>query len=211
MKTGFSLCIFIVMAFFSCIPSAPAKLQYIVYAAPDGPLGDDLNAYWEDVYYSKNPCVTCFAITQYPPHISVTGFFFPNPSRSASDYINLINMAIAHTDESYTRAIAVSPKKFNRGYSWDYLSIKSDYLDAFADYFVTLEPKASAKGPDFHITLRDEVLKPQNKITKIQQMQSDLINPKHGAGWLIFLYQKENNEVSLVKVDGNPIRLIPIP
>lgn len=181
-------------------------IQYIVFLRADGPLGADLDKYWTAVRGSD---LDHEAISQYPPHCTITGFF--HPTHDANYYLNAIQQAVVNIGGS--PSVAVSPT-IQHAKTLDYLVLTSNYVKDFGNEFVELVnlPSTLVKGPPgftFHITLRDKTFKRTlNRLQRIQNLQSELIDPSNAAGWLIYLYIKENDVLSPF---GQPVRIIPVP
>lgn len=185
-----------------------ADIQYIVLLRADGPLGADLDDYWDDILnVDKDLCHQ--AIKQYPPHCTITGFF--HPAHSADYYLNAIQQAIINIGG--IPSVDVNPS-IQHGKTLDYIELTSTYISDFGDEFVSLVglPHTLVKGPPgfgFHITLRDKTFKPTlNRLKRIRALQKQFINPSDPAGWLIYLYIRKNDVLTPYL---KPIRIIPVP
>ncbi len=185
-----------------------ANIQYIVLLRADGRLGTDLDNYWNDIL-NVDTDLCHQAISQYPPHCTITGFF--HPTHSADYYLGLISTAVAMTPGPAT--VDVTPT-IQHGNTLDYLELDSPYVTDFGTNFLTLAhlPLTYLKGPkgptgfDFHITLRDKTFKKYlDRLSRIQGLQKRFINPTHSAGWLIYLYIKQNDVLTQY---GQPVRII---
>jgi hypothetical protein len=184
------------------------NIQYIVLLSADGPLGTDLNNYWEAV---KDSDLDHEAISKYPPHCTITSFF--HPTQPASYYLNIIQQAISSI--SSTPYVTVT-SYIQHDKTLDYLILTSSYLTTFGLKFLQLAglPRSFVKGPKgttgftFHITLRDKTFdKSLDRLQRIHDVQDENIDPRDNAGWFIGLYIKENDNP--VQLYGQPIRIVP--
>jgi hypothetical protein len=188
----------------------PPPVQYILHVRPDGPLGRDLNIYYDKVRKSKAPTVAHEALTKYNPHCTVTGFFIP--TLTDEEYLEAIPDAIAVADTQAARSIRVATT-FTRGDQLDYIKLTSAYLSALSQAYIdavglSQKQKKGPPGFTFHVTLRNVVYPTKNteKVKKIQRMQKQYINLKHHAGWNVYLYKCVNNVMIPI---GKPVTLIP--
>lgn len=190
------------------------KIQYAVLLSADGPLGTDLDKYWKVIEDSD---LNHDAISQYPPHCTITGFF--NPKHPASYYFQKIQDAITNVGGIPSVKVRSYPQHDN---TLDYLVLTSnlDYLTDVGVEFLSLAhlPATLVKGPirpkgqkgfTFHITLRDKTFDTElDRLQRIHDLQNQYVHPKDAAGWFIGLYIRENDEKAYLY---DKIRIIPVP
>lgn len=179
-------------ALFLAAANCPAN-DYILYVRPRGSLGKEFKTYWDAVKSDSD--ISHKAITDYPPHCSLTGFFPANQPEKT--YIQAVSDAIksqGSTPGTITIVGLVQGKQTSR---LDYVKLSSSYLLNLTRAFMTNAsvPQHYLKDPQsfpYHITLRDHVFK-QNvvqKMAKIQKLEKK-IDLHAKASWSIFLYERD--------------------
>ena len=174
-------------------PSDTFGSDYILYVRARGSFGDELRSYWSDVKDDSD--IRHSAITSYPPHCSLTGFF---PKEKSKDfYINSVKEAIRSLGNSSKKIIINGLIQGSQTAKLDYIKLSSPYLFAVTQAFVSNAsvPKSYLKDPQlfpYHITLRDHVFQ-QNvtkKMKKIHSLERKIDLQAH-ASWSLFLYEKD--------------------
>ena len=176
--------------------------DYILYVRAQGQLGKELSTYWNAV--KKDSSISHFAITAYPPHCSLTGFF-PNV-KSKNTYIQAVNDAIKSLG-STPRTISINGLvQQNETKNLDYIKLSSSYLLAVTKAFMrnASVPAKYLKNPQtftYHITLRDHIFQKNvaKKMKKIQSLEKK-IHLHAKASWSLFLYERDDNgDLSMIK------------
>ncbi len=198
--------LFAICACAAALFSAPSFANdYILYVRPQKKLGSEFSTYWKAV--KKDSSISHKAITDYPPHCSLTGFFPAN--KSEKTYIKAVNDAIKSLGSARTITIdgLVQGNVTSR---LDYVKLSSSYLLAVTKAFMNNAsvPMSFLKDPKtftYHITLRDHTFQKNadKKLKKIQRLEKK-INLKAKASWSLFLYERDDNG------DITPIKEFPL-
>lgn len=176
--------------------------EYILDASPGGDLRYQLDDYWYDVKATKGKKqdLTNEAIANYPPHISLTGFF--PKELSMDEYIQALEDAVDAQKSKPTiniKKIVQSNKTDAK--SIDYISVSSTYLKNVTKAFMKnlgwtkKQIKDYFKDPSsftYHITLRQKFLTKNNlsaKVKAIHKLQS-AIDIDAPATWSLIIYSK---------------------
>ena len=167
--------------------------DYILYVRPQGQLGNELSTYWKAV--KKDSDISHSAITDYPPHCSLTGFFPKTESKNT--YIQAVDNAIKSLGTT-PRTITINGLvQGNQNAKLDYIKLSSSYLLAVTRAFMSNAsvPSQYLKNPQsftYHITLRKHVFqkKVAKKMKKIQALERK-INLQAHVSWSLFLYERD--------------------
>lgn len=176
--------------------------RYILDAIPGGAFGDQLRTYWSKVETTREKKVdlTNKALDQYPPHVSLTGFF--PKTLSEEKYIHALQEAF---EEQEHKAKTVHIEKLLQGNSTtkekdlDYIKLSSDFFEDVTKAFMKkakIDSKKYFKDPStftYHITLRQYFNENniRSQLKAIHALQ-DKINLKAHAEWSLVLFSDEN-------------------
>lgn len=169
--------------------------DYILYLRARGALGKELRTYWDDVKADSD--ISHKAITNYPPHCSLTGFF--PATKSEKTYIDAVNSAMRSLGNMPRTVTVVGLIQGNATSKLDYIKLSSNYALAVTKAFMTNAsiPSRYLKDPisfTYHITLRNHVFQKnvKKKMKKIQGLEKK-INLHANASWSLFLYERDTN------------------
>ncbi|MDB6080794.1 MAG: hypothetical protein JWO53_66 [Chlamydiia bacterium] len=169
--------------------------DYILYARPHGDLGKEFGEYWNAVKKSKK--LKNEAVTLYPPHCSLTGFFTVNDPKVAPKLEKALEKAFHKTKKSPITLGSLKQKDTMHS-----VSLRSEFLKKITEQFakavsskahVAIRIKPSDK---YHISLASKFNKNASK--KLKQLENK-INLLTDAQWSVCLYKKEHNTLSLIK------------
>lgn len=185
-----------------CMNNVVIAEEYILDASPGGDFRDKLDFYWGQVKATKGKKtdLTNEAIANYPPHVSLTGFFPKKLSRD--EYIQALYDAV----DSQKSKLDVKIKKLvlsnkTDPKSIDYISISSNYLKNVTKAFMKnigwskKEIDEYYKDPSsftYHITLRQKFLATgslSSKVKAIHKLQQG-IDLEASDSWSLILYSK---------------------
>ena len=166
-----------VLALFSIFTIRPAVaegIDYILYVRPGNAFGKELRTYWNDV--KSAPSINHSAITTYPPHCSLTGFFPMTESKAT--YIRAVKDAMDSLDNGSKRVSVNTLVQSKQDQPLDYIKLSSFYLLAVTKAFMKNAsiPSKYLKDPQafpYHITLRNHVYvqNAQKKLKTIQKLE----------------------------------------
>ena len=169
--------------------------DYILYLRARGALGKELRTYWDDVKADSD--ISHKAITNYPPHCSLTGFF--PATKSKKTYINAVNAAMESLGNTPRTISILGLIQGNATSKLDYIKLSSNYALAVTKAFMINAsiPSQYLKNPNsftYHISLRNHVFQKnvKKKMKKIQSLEKK-INLHANASWSFFLYERDNN------------------
>ena len=172
--------------------------EYILYVRARGELGRQLSTYWKAV--KEDSSISHSAITDFPPHCSLTGFFPMDKSKNI--YVQAVENALLQLG-SMPRTITINRLVQSKATSnLDYIQLTSAYLTAVTKKFMSNAsvPQKYLKGPEatvkpftFHITLRDHVFT-KDVIKKMKAIQSleRQIQLNAPVVWSLFLYERDD-------------------
>jgi hypothetical protein len=194
--------------------SVSKEITYILYARPNGELGNQLRRFWKAV---KDKNLANPAVFDYPPHVTLTGFFpIDNPDDSLEEQ-KLIDSLQAAIESVDITPINIAGKSIKTSNSLDYISIKNsvglrnvtkDFLEGAGidpSYFRP-KPKSTI---GYHISLRE---KPDEKISqkklkqltsKIRKLEKDNIdlstpNLQEDTSWRLYIYKKTGKKLEII-------------
>lgn len=196
------LTIAVLSGVFVLVTAAAFGTDCILYVRPRGQLGKQFRTYWDAV--KADPDIAHKAITNYPPHCSLTGFF---PfDKSEKTYIKAVQEAIKSLNGT-PRTITINGLvQGNAKSKLDYVKLSSSFLLAVTKAFMANAsvPQQYLKDPQaftYHITLRDHIFhsKVNKKMKKIQSLEKKIaLNAK--AAWSLFLYERDDNgDLSIIE------------
>lgn len=175
-----------------------SQTQYILFACPDGPLGAEVKAYWNEVL--SDPDLEHKAITFYPPHCSLTRFFNTDLSPAQFDSIlKEVKENLCNTPKKIDVEILVfGPRR-------DYIRMNSPYFYLFSKGFVEKVGQSArmVKNPKvfpYHIILRDHNFKSRKRdehLEKIQKLERE-IDLAVDAQWSITVYARKDDRLEPV-------------
>lgn len=178
---------------FAITPEIATGNEYILYVRPGSRLGSELRTYWNKV--KRDSDISHSAITTYPPHCSLTGFFPKNKSKSA--YVQAVKDAMDSLQDKSKRITVVGLVQGTETQALDYIKLSSSYLLAVTKAFMknASVPSSYLKDPlsfPYHITLRNHVFV-QNVAKKMKKIQSleRKIQLRAKASWSLFLYERD--------------------
>lgn len=171
------------------------NITYILYARPGGLLDAQLENFWNAVKAQKlnNP-----AVTKYPPHITLTGFF-PYNSKKEQDLIDSLKASLEPVGRIIP--IQVNGTQIKQTNGLDYIPIKqSPILHAVAVDFLHgagvkanfIRPKPDAKL-GYHISLREETQgKTTTRVRQLEKANIHLTVPdlQQNTTWALYIYKK---------------------
>jgi hypothetical protein len=192
----------VLFSIFTIRPAITEGVDYILYVRPSNELGKELRTYWNDV--KSDSSISHSAITTYPPHCSLTGFF-PRTEPKAT-YIRAVKDAMDSLDSASKTISVKALVQGNQNQPLDYIQLSSSYLLTVTKAFMKNAsiPSKYLKDPQafpYHITLRNHVYvqNAQKKLKKIQKLERK-IHLKAKASWSLYLYQRDDNgDLSVVK------------
>lgn len=191
----------VLFSLFAMTPEIAHGTEYILYVRPGSKLGAELRTYWNKV--KSDPDISHSAITTYPPHCSLTGFFPKTKSKSA--YVQAVKEAMDSVDALSKKITVVGLVQGTETQALDYIKLSSSYLLAVTKAFMknASVPSSYLKDPQsfpYHITLRNHVFV-QNVAKKMKKIQSleRKIQLKAKASWSLFLYKRDaSGDLSVV-------------
>ena len=187
-------CVLALIGFFDVQPVVAN--EYILYVRPQGQLGKELSKYWKNVKQDSD--ISHLAITKYPPHCSLTGFF--PITKSKAEYIQAVKEAMESLKND-PKNISVGKLVQNSAQkATDYITLSSSYLLAVTEAFMQNASVPSTYLKTFyHITLRNHVFvqNVQKKMKKIQSLERK-INLGAKASWALYLYELDSNDTLTV-------------
>lgn len=187
---------------------------YILYARPGGELGKQLHKFWQDVKAKgiKNP-----AVDDYPPHISLTGFFSGENNKKTEDkLIVALQKAISSKKGNipiHIKGNSIIQKNEHKDNDKDMDDINLDYIpfqfssvlhDVAVDFLHRagadpkfIKPKKGSKI-GYHLTLREKTFgKTTEKIRKLekQDINLDASHLQQNTTWALYIYKKTNGNL----------------
>lgn len=181
--------------------------DYILDLRARGAFGDSLNTYWKAVL--NNPKISHPAITDFPPHCSLTGFFPPKKSKAA--YIKAVQKALSqYKTMPPTVTVGNLVQGANTsGSHFDYIALSSAYALAVTKAFMHNAgvPAQYLKDPSkqtYHITLRNIKFKTTAQMKTIQSLENKIHLNAH-ASWSLFLYERKAPGSKLKVIKEFPI------
>lgn len=183
-----------------------SSTRYILPARPGGRLGSQLDHFWSDVKKAKlnNP-----AVLDYPPHITLTGFFpIKNPDTAAGEQ-RLIRSLQDSIQPATVVPIVIKGTFIVRTDSLDYIpfqnspilkAITINFLDRIPVDANFLRPQPGSKR-GYHITLRQNTN--ANTTKRVRQLENQDIH-LNAAGlqahttWRLCIYKKTGNTLTRI-------------
>ena len=191
----------VLFSLFAMAPEIAHGTEYILYVRPGSKLGTELRTYWNKV--KSDPDISHSAITAYPPHCSLTGFFPKTKSKSA--YVQAVKDAMDSLEDKSKKITVVGLVQGTETQALDYIKLSSSYLLAVTKAFMknASVPSSYLKDPQsfpYHITLRNHVFVQDvaKKMKKIQSLERK-IQLKAKVSWSLFLYKRDaSGDLSVV-------------
>lgn len=127
--------------------------EYILYARLSGAVAEDLNLFWQRC--NEKESLRNEAVTVYPPHITLTGFF-PKAMRK-SEYVAAIS-EILQTNAA-AKNTELGERRLVRKPHLHAVYFKNDFLRLISELFAEKiglpkeRLKATVEMPEFHLTL----------------------------------------------------------
>ncbi|MBX3086809.1 MAG: hypothetical protein KF716_34570 [Anaerolineae bacterium] len=120
-------------------PLSSEYSRLIVYACPTGDLAAQLDAYFAQTRARLGENTA----HQYPPHISLTGFFHDQPA-AIPDYIPALDHALAAVRQLQPSAV-ITMARLNLSDEFHGIEIESAWLKQVIDAFITFAPSATRR------------------------------------------------------------------
>ncbi len=179
----------------------PPSAEYILYACIHGDLEEDLIFFWEACQNQES--YKNEAVTVYPPHISLTGFF-PQVLEEA-DYIESLNQSIAavpvHPSIGLRSNEVLHRKTFHAVY------FQSEYLKSVTEIFaqkIGLPSEKIKPALDYHLTLAHNFRLEANQELQGLEKQIDF-SKSFKASLCLFKSEEEQGQRKLTKVYSKKI------
>lgn len=144
-------------------------------------------------------------VLNYPPHVSLTGFF-PGNATQEEEYIAALRHSIDHARPI---SVKIASKTVQQGPKLDYIPISSPDLLTVTTDFVKLIGvssnfiKGKPKTFGYHISLRNDTNEKTTSAVRKLEAQFIHLNAKNikKTTWAVYLYRKVNNQLEeLVKI-----------
>lgn len=191
-------------------PGGASDTTYILYARPGEALGTQLRHFWNA---NKSQHLNNPAVLNYPPHVTLTGFFpVDNPDDPDQEAILIDALEQAVNEVSGVIPITIGAS-IRQSKNLDTIPISSSVLSPVTVSFLDtaginlsyLRPKP---GSNYHITLREDTQ--GSTTTKVQQLEKKYINLKaqnlqQNTTWSLYIYKKTNGvlmEIHRIPVQG---------
>lgn len=172
---------------------------YIVYACPTGPLAEQIEAYYAESrdHYGPNKA------HDYPPHVTLTGFFQDSPD-ALPGY--LAALADAHENALATRPeMAIHVSELRAGATFCGLIIVSPWLEALTADFAARAASARLEG---HLRIKGIQHDPKGMPLHLSlaygfqagdgpglgQMAQARVSPSASVAWILRFYELRDGE-----------------
>ncbi len=171
---------------------ASAFTRLIIYACPTGDFAAQLDAYFAQsrARFGENMA------HQYPPHVSLTGFFHDKPE-AIPQYIYQLDHAMAVTRQLQP-APAISMTRMNFGDEFHGIEIESAWLKQLVDVFITFAVSntrrdAIRKKDWLHLSLAYHF--PASHGSTLRTMAQTHIQLGAAVGWQVRFYEQHRDKL----------------
>lgn len=178
--------------------------QYILYARPGGALGAQLGDFWKAI---KSEKLNDPPVLEYPPHVTLTGFFAIKNSGKAQEDLLIASLRKAIAEVHGTIPIVIG-SSITQTKSLDYIPLKSSRLRGIAISFLNragldssfIRPMPKAKL-GYHITLRQDTQGSTTlDVQKLEKTKIKLKTPnlQKNTTWTLYLYKKTGKQLEIL-------------
>lgn len=187
---------------FLAVKAKKETTTYILYARPQDALGDQLRTFWKDV---KDQNLNNPAVLDYPPHITLTGFFPIKNSQSENDLKSALKAAlkkvgiirIALKGDSIVQTDNLDYIPFQ--YSSDLHSVAKDFLSRakVSQTYIRPKPKSTL---GYHLSLRqntDLETTINVRILEEQDIHLEIPDLELKTNWALYIYKKTGSKGKL--------------
>ena len=161
--------------------------ELILYACPAGPLGEDLDRYFEEATRRFGPT----AAQTYPVHCTLTGFFRRSPDR-ADEVLARLGAILAEIGPPPPDSIAVEGLGVHD--AWVGLELDSAWLleliETVVAADVTIDGEDALRAKDWlHVSLAYGV----DDVAGYAKLARETVDPTRSATWSVGLWERHVN------------------